>query len=171
MVKIRLWGLAAAVLLLGGTWWLFGGDRDLRKITRQSERLAAALHKAPGDGLLGLATRSHDIAGFFASKVTLTPGEPLPSIQSRDELVTLVATTLHAASRLEVNILDSELSWVEPHQKAAMRVAVEVTVEGQGERQKLMHTYDVTWIREEECWVIASACVSESIRRPAGSDH
>ena len=70
-----------------------------------------------------------------------------------------------------MHILDSEVNWVEPHQKAAMRVAVEVTVEGQGERQKLMHTYDVTWIREEERWVIASAYVSESIRRPAGSDH
>jgi hypothetical protein len=171
MVKIWLWSLAVAILLLAGAMWLFGGDRDLRKITRQSERLAATLHKAPDDGLLGLATRSRDIAGFFASKITLTPGEPLPSIQSRDELVTLVATTLHAASRLEVNILDSEVNWVEPHQKAAMRVAVEVTVEGQGERQKLMHTYDVTWIREEERWVIASAYVSESIRRPAGSDH
>lgn len=167
MVKIWTWILVAAGVLLAVTWWLFGGDRDLQKITRQSERLVAALQKAPDEGLLGLATRSREIAGFFANKVALTPGEPLPAIHSREELVTVAATTLHAVSRLEVRMLDRELDWVEPHQKALMRVAVEVKVEAQGERQQLMHAYELTWIKEEGRWVIASALISESIRRPA----
>ncbi|MCX7009019.1 MAG: hypothetical protein NTY53_17520 [Kiritimatiellaeota bacterium] len=169
MVKTWMLGLVVASVLLAGVWWLFGGDRDLRKITRQSERLAAALHKSQDDGLLGLANRSREIADFFAKKVALTPGEPLPSIQSRDEIVTIAATTLHAVSRLEVTILDRDLNWVEPHQQAAMRVAVEVIAEGRGERQKLLHTYDLTWINEEDRWVISSAQISESIRRPATS--
>jgi len=169
MVKTWMLGLAAAAVLLVAAWWFFGGDRDLRKITRQSERLAAALHKAPGDGLLAMATRSREIANFFAKKVSLTPGEPLPSIQSRDEIATIAATTLHAVSRLEVTILDRELNWVEPHQKAAMRVAVEVFAEGHGEHQKLLHTYDLTWINEEDRWVISSAQINESIRRPTTS--
>ena len=167
MVKIWIWMLVVAGVLLAGTWWLFGGDRDLQKITRQSERLVAALQKSQDEGLLGLATRSREIAGFFANKVALTPGEPLPAIQSREELVSVAATTLQAVSRLEVHILDRELDWVEPQQKALMRVAVEVKVEVQGERQQLMHTYELTWIKEEGRWVIASAHISESIRRPA----
>jgi hypothetical protein len=169
MVKSWTWGLLLAGVLLGGAWWWLGGDRDLRKIMRQSERLAAALHKTPDEGLLGLATRSREVAGFFASKVALTPGDPLPPIQSRDELVTVAATTLHAVSSLEVQILDRELSWIEPHQEAAMRVAVEVRVEAQGERQKMLHTYDLKWIREEERWVVASVQPGESIRRPGAS--
>ena len=91
----------------------------------------------------------------------------MPAIQSREELVSVAATTLQAVSRLEVHILDRELDWVEPQQKALMRVAVEVKVEVQGERQQLMHTYELTWIKEEGRWVIASAHISESIRRPA----
>ncbi len=169
MVKTWTWGLLAAGVVLAAAWWWFGGDRDLREITRQSEQLAAALHKAPGDGLLGLATRSHAIAGFFADKTALTPGEPLPAISSRADLVTVVATTLQAVSRLDVKIIDRDLSWVEPHQRAAMRVAVEVTVEGQGEHQSLMHTYELIWTEENGRWVIASAHLSESIRRPAAS--
>ena len=171
MVKTLTLGVVVAALLLAVFWWLFGGDRDLRKITRQSEKLAAALHKAPGDGLLGIAARSHEIADFFAKKITLTPGDPLPSIGSREELITVAATTLQAASSLDVKILDRDLSWVEPHVKAAMRVAIEVVVALQGERQKLMHTYELTWILEEERWVIASAQVSESIRRPGSTDR
>lgn len=169
MVKTWTLCLVVAGVLLAGTWYLFGGDRDLRKITRQSDRLAAVLHKGPADGLLGMATRSHDIADFFATKVAVAPGEPLPALQSRAEIVTLAATTLHAVNQLDVKILDRELEWVEPHQKAAMRVALEVIVDGQGEHQKLMRAYALTWIQEDGRWVIASAQLSESIRRPATS--
>jgi hypothetical protein len=48
-------------------------------------------------------------------------------------------------------------------------VAVEVVADGHGERQNLMHAYDLIWIQEEGRWVISSAQISESIRRPATS--
>jgi hypothetical protein len=169
MVKTWFVGLVAAGALLLGAWWLLGGDRELKKITRQSDRLATALHKAPGDGLLGLATRTREIADFFARQARVTPGEPLPVISSREELLTIAGTTLQAAGSLEVKILDREVHWIRPQQEAAMRIAVEVLVQAHGERQKLLHTYDVAWIREDGRWVIASAQVGESIRRPAVS--
>lgn len=171
MVKTWLVGLAVAAVLLLGAWWLLGlgGDRELKKITRQSDRLAAALHKTPGDGLLSLATRAHEITDFFARQAKLVPGEPLPAINSREELLTIAATTLQAANLLEVKILGRELNWVRPKEEATMRIAVEVLVQAHGERQKLMHTYDVTWLREEDRWVIANAQISESIQRPAVS--
>lgn len=170
---VRNWalGLTVAALLCAAFWWLFGGDRDLRQITRQSDKLAAALHKDSGDGLLGIAARSHEIADFFAKKITLTPGDPLPGIGSREELITVAATTLQAASSLTVKILDREVNWVEPHIKASMHVAVEVRVALQGEVQKIMHTYELTWMREDERWVIASAQLSENIRRTGSSDR
>jgi len=161
--------LAVAGALLFGAWWLLGGDGELKKIERQSDHLVAAMHKTPGNGLLGLATRASEIAGFFSRQARITPGEPLPAINSREELMGLAAHTLQAVSTLEVKILDRELNWVRPNEQAAMRLAVEIVAQAQGERQKLLYTYDVTWVREEERWVIASAQVCESIRRPGTS--
>ncbi len=166
--KVLLVLLVGGALWLGAWWWL-GGDRELKKIVRQSDRLAAALHKAPGNGLLGLATRTREIADFFAHQAQITPGEPLPALHSREEVLGVAASTLQAVSSLEVKILDREVSWVRPQEEAAMRLAVEVLVQAHGERQKLLHTYAVNWIREEERWVIATAQIAESIRRPDSS--
>ena len=169
MVNRGIIGLALVIVLLAGGLWFFTGDRDLRAIKRQSERLMEALHKSPDDGMLALPGRAREIADFFAQKPVITPGEPLPSIQSREEIVSVAATALHAVKSLNVQILDREVTWVRPHQEASMRVAVDVRVEALDERQRAMHAYTLTWIRENGQWVIASAQPSESIRRPAGS--
>ena len=161
------------LILLGGLflagYHLLGGDRDLRAIQRQSARLVEALHKSPGDGMLALADRAHRIAGYFAGKPTVVPGDPLPALQSQEEITSMAARTFHVVKSLNVRLLDSETSWTHPHTEAAMRVAVEVMVEGAGEQQTAMHTYELKWIREDGTWVIASAQPAESIRRPAGS--
>jgi hypothetical protein len=169
MVNRWILGIALALGLLGGGFWLLQQDRAMRAILRRSDQLTQTLCKTPGDGLLALATRAHNIAGFFARKAQIAPDEPLPAIQSRDEIVSLAARTLQAVKQLKVRILDRDVAWVRPQTEAVMRVAVEVTVEGLGERQDLLRTYELTWIREEEEWVIANARPSEPIRRPAGS--
>ena len=159
-------GIALALGLLGGGLWYLQQDHAMRAILRRSDQLTQTLCKTPGDGLLTLATRARSIAGFFARKAQIAPGEPLPAIQSRDEIVSVAATTLQAVRQLDVRILDRDVSWVRPQAEALMRVAVEVTSEGPGERQTMLRAYELTWVREEDAWVIANVQPSEPIHRP-----
>ena len=169
MVSRWTLGLLLVIGLLMGGVLFFSGDRDLRAIKRQSDRLTTALNKSEDVGVWALASRAREIADIFARKPTVTPGEPLPSITSREEMMQVAATTLRAIKSLEVRILDREVTWTRPHQEAAMRVAVAVTVEGMGERQKEIHAYELKWIREDGDWVIASVQPSASIRQPEAS--
>ena len=164
-VGVVLLGLIGAAVVLATV------DFDAWAIRRQSIRLIATLNKPAGEkNPLAIALRVRRIRDFFAQQPVLQPGDPLPAIQTREELTAVAGQALLAAESIRVRVLDRELAWTQPRTEALMRLAVEVVVQEGSETSQLLRVYEVAWIREESRWVIARAHSTDSIRRPAASE-
>lgn len=160
MPKRVLLGCVLVVSITAVVCWM-RWDRDLWLINRRSEQLAQTLHRTPDEGLLPLAQRVLEITTFFARSPTVIAGDPLPAIASREDLISVASASLQALKKLETRMLERETRWLQPHTEAVMHVTVEVTAEWAAEKQVRLHHYELTWIREDRRWVIATAKLNE----------
>ena len=162
LLGAMLLGLAVLVVVLATV------DFDAWAIRRQSVRLISALHKPVGEkNPVIIAWRVRRLLGFFAQHPVLQPGEPLPAIQSREELTAVASRAFMASDSISVRVLDREIAWKQPRTEARMRLAVAVAVRLDNETRQWLPVYDVPWVREEGRWVIVRAHSTDSIRRPA----
>ena len=168
MSKRWLMGILVIAGVASMVWWL-RWDRDLWLINRRSEQLARTLHKTANEGLLSLAQRVTEIAGFFSHSPLIVTGEPLPAISSYEELRATISTSMQVNKELKTLLLEHEAIWAQPHQKAIMHVVVEVAVDTPDEHETLRRAYDLDWIREDSRWVIARAQWRENHRETAAS--
>jgi hypothetical protein len=148
-------GLACAVLLLVGGYFLFRSDGDEQIINRQFDRLVELAAKQEQESFIVVISQSREMARFFTSEAVVEFGSPLPLIVGQNDLQGFLIQARQSVQSIEIRIPYRELEVAEDGTSARMEVEAEGRVSYGGDRGRENRRFVIDWAKEEGEWLIA----------------
>ena len=157
----------AGLALVAAVWFVWNGDRDVRRINSKLDDLVELLEKREEHPPLRMMARSRRVAGFFTPDAEVLLAPVVTRTVGPDELTALHHYAHTQAARLSVRISDRTLEINPERDAAVMRFTTRSQFTGhQGQREQRVDEFRLHWAKRDGDWLIQEAATIPAIRPP-----
>jgi hypothetical protein len=142
-------------------------DNDEAAIDRNLARIVELAEKNADEAPFFTLSQSREILQFISQNPTFEFGPPLPSLTDRQELGAAIAQVRQTMQTLSIRITDRTITFSEDRESAEMEVEAEATVTYSGESGRDRRRFAVTWVKEDDNWVIHHVRLLDHEQMPA----
>jgi len=132
------------------------GNRDERRIRKNLETLASLLEKTEKESVIQAGMRAKEVAAFFKEDLHVEVGDPVPRLQSKQDLIRTAVHFYQGLDTGKVRLSDVEITLEEDGSRAVSVFTAVAAVTGspRGSGDVVPRELEVAWEKAERKWKI-----------------
>ncbi len=156
--------LILVIALCVGAYFLWRGG-DERRIRRRLDVLSQTVSKPRGSPDAAMFGRLSSLRTLFTQDCRLSPGNPIPDIQSQEGLALAYRRAYSVVDWAEVDLRDVEVDVAESRERATVRLTAMLEYQRGAEPQATgAREIEIDWEKVDDEWRISEIAVVEAVR-------